>query len=1208
MRRFLKLISDRKEELLWIMALLFTVASFIKFSSSDTMDREVEKLEKKIHKRQQILERYSVMAMEQPDSVFLEFEDFPEDMVIYKYFKDTLLNDTLQSWVNQFPVSNDDIDKYPFEYWISHLNSKSVTNTPLAYIADVEQYINLGSAWYIVKRYTRDSMNLISALLVQTDFPTENSMLKNSINPRLSLKKNFSIVPVTQDESYVIKGKDGAILFSVLKILPSYGNESSLQLRWLAIVCVIAALFVRLYHNRKLANFSLLALFMILIRFVVVLNSSQAGSEQELFSPNLYADFGLFESLAELLITNILIFLLAVALFMVRRSLSLKLNRSGRTMKNALKFLLALLPLLLIPYIHISLRSVILNSSIVLELFKVDEISIYTLLVYLSYSLIFLALLLLLHLTRVFFRFFRRNSLLKTKNLLIYTLLVSLYTLSAVCILGNKKENDRNRVIASKFSSDRDLNTELQLRSVERLIENDPLINYWIQYPAGDIIVSTRISETYLWNAVQRYNIRMTKCRTNDLLSLEEGDKKVLVHCNTYFDDQTKNYGTPLYESSRFYFMDNPNGKVGYLGFFDFTGPMGNIRLYLELDSKFMNEAIGYPEELLSYTKYDNYLIPRNYSYAKYINNRLVAYKGEYNYPVVPELNAEEGYSVFRKEGHIHFINRYANDKLVILSRLQRSPLSYLITFSYISLFYALVFFVLTGNRRKGTLYNIPRNSFRWKITILIVTSLVVALLFMGAGSIWFSINFYNNNIREEMTQKLSSVQTSLSDYSKYVNRYNDRGFNTIALQDAMNRLSNNVQTDINVYSSSGLLLRTTRSEIFDRFLLGNRINPKAYFEIVHNNKKQYVNREKIADTEYYALYAPLFNQDGKIIAIANIPYFSTLTGMSSDLSTIIATIINIYLLLLIAALFGGIALSNSIAKPLAQISKKMELTDISEKPEHIDYNRNDELGILVSSYNQMVDDLEESARKLAQGEREQAWREMARQIAHEIKNPLTPMRLSIQHLVRLKEQGIEDWPVRFDALANSLIEQIDILSNAASEFSSFSRFYSEELGDVELNSLIKEQIVLFSGKENIRISYESCCQSAVVRARKTQLSRVLVNLISNAQQSLERRERGNILVSLRMRSSYYEISVEDDGPGVPENLTNRLFKPNFTTKSGGTGLGLAICRSIIEQSQGEIHYSVSEKLGGANFYFRLPLRERELFTSDGEKSGREPL
>ena len=143
---------------------------------------------------------------------------------------------------------------------------------------------------------------------------------------------------------------------------------------------------------------------------------------------------------------------------------------------------------------------------------------------------------------------------------------------------------------------------------------------------------------------------------------------------------------------------------------------------------------------------------------------------------------------------------------------------------------------------------------------------------------------------------------------------------------------------------------------------------------------------------------------------------------------------------MLIGAVFGGFALSNSLSKPLAEISRKMQLLDISQHPEHIDYNNKDELGILVAAYNKMVDDLESSTNRLAQGEREQAWREMARQIAHEIKNPLTPMRLSIQHLVRLKQQNVDGWQEKFERLANSLIEQIDILSDVASEFSSLDR------------------------------------------------------------------------------------------------------------------------------------------------------------------------
>jgi signal transduction histidine kinase len=190
---------------------------------------------------------------------------------------------------------------------------------------------------------------------------------------------------------------------------------------------------------------------------------------------------------------------------------------------------------------------------------------------------------------------------------------------------------------------------------------------------------------------------------------------------------------------------------------------------------------------------------------------------------------------------------------------------------------------------------------------------------------------------------------------------------------------------------------------------------------------------------------------------------------------------------------------------------------------------------------------------------------------------------------MRLKEQGVKDWPKRFDALANSLIEQIDILSDAAGEFSSFSRFYSEDMIRFDLNSLIKEQIILFNTRDNIILTFESQMPDAFVSARKTQLTRVLVNLLSNAYQAVESMDNGNILVTLIKDDINYQIAVHDDGSGVPDSLTHRLFKPNFTTKSGGTGLGLAICRSIMEQSQGTINYTTSERLGGACFTVYIP-------------------
>ena len=420
----------------------------------------------------------------------------------------------------------------------------------------------------------------------------------------------------------------------------------------------------------------------------------------------------------------------------------------------------------------------------------------------------------------------------------------------------------------------------------------------------------------------------------------------------------------------------------------------------------------------------------------------------------------------------------------------------------------------------------------------------------------------------------------------KYAEGYQQ--INTSSVYQSLEMLAKNTQTTINLYDPHGRMIRSTQPELFDRYLLASRINPQAYYQLVHENRMQVITEETLGELEYSSLYAPIYNAQGKLVAIANIPYFAKGSYAVSDVPSILAAIINIYILLLLAAIFVGTAIANQLSEPLAEIGRKMKLIDVSKETEHINYRNKDELGELVGAYNKMVDALEESTRRLAQTEREQAWSEMARQIAHEIKNPLTPMRLSIQHLIRLKQRGVEGWEEKFEDVASSLLEQIDILSNTASEFSSFAKFYYEETTLLDLAELINDQKLFFDTRENIRIVYDYCHRGCMVQVRKGQIIRVLVNLVSNAIQALEEKG-GYIRITLKEDAGFYIVAIDDNGPGVKPEDEHKLFKPNFTTKSSGTGLGLAICRNIIEQSGGKISYHRSE-LGGACFSFSLPI------------------
>ena len=282
--------------------------------------------------------------------------------------------------------------------------------------------------------------------------------------------------------------------------------------------------------------------------------------------------------------------------------------------------------------------------------------------------------------------------------------------------------------------------------------------------------------------------------------------------------------------------------------------------------------------------------------------------------------------------------------------------------------------------------------------------------------------------------------------------------------------------------------------------------------------------------------------------------------------------------------------MSNRITHPLRLLQENIARISLSSKNEKITYRGKDEIGSLVQEYNQMVDEIMRSAELLARSERESAWREMAKQIAHEIKNPLTPMKLGIQHLQRIWSESGEQRPEIADKITRTLIEQIDNLSAIATEFSNFAKMPSANNVKLDLVERLKDAISLFDEYDKFPIHLNtSDYEHVYIYADKEHLNRVLINLIKNAMQSFSEGREGEIDIRLEIRGRDALISIADKGKGIPENIRDRLFQPNFTTKSGGMGMGLAIVKSIVEAAGGKIWYETELKKG-TTFYVLLPL------------------
>jgi signal transduction histidine kinase len=1174
---------------LFLLAIVLLALSSIRTDYPARLQRQVNRVERSLHKRERLAEQYAYRALQAGDNEWIDFEDLPEDIVLYCYQADTM-----KSWTHQFPINNDEVDVYPYTYRLQFMSNRNLYANPLAYIGLEEKYVNLGSAWYVVTtQFDRErKIKVVTGILIKTEYP--GSSVPNVVNKHLHLRDGFTTVAISNDDTAIVYGIEEGPLFSIVPTVPPTPEHGNMPMRWVAFALMLVAVFTYHYRHHTWRSFWFATGILFLVRLMAFYFVGKGYASGELFSPVLYADTALFNSLGSLLFNNMTVAFVFYALFVMRYRIHRRMERFSPVRQKLAIGLHVLAALALMLYIHFVMRSLILNSSIVMEPYRLTDIGVYAILSYLTFAMLFLALLYQLYLIVMLIRRDARVNLFSWRNLLIYTMVISLYSVLAINSYSLNKEYESNRVNTGKLAVERDLSLELFLRDVEPSIQTDPFFSV-LTSVHGTEMIKNRMLERYLYaDAVQKYSITLTTCSSNDLITLGQGMEP--VNCLAFYKNMIDEYGVPLAPGSNFYYLHDYNGLASYLGVFSYPDPttLQLSWLFMELESKFRNDVISNPFDALTARAGTAATLPRHYSYARYSDDRMVSHGGSYGYPVKPPTEYPVGYTMSNRNGFVHFVNRLSDEDLTVISRPRRPFFPLLVSFSYLVIFYGLFLLLFTLRWRREKILNLPKHSLKRKITLLITLTIVFALGTMGIGSVVYVMRLTRENNREAMDGLMQSAQTLLAEPCKYALRYND--INTPQLFQAMDEYNKVTHHDLHLYNIHGELIRSTKPELFDQFLVGKRMNNKAFRQIVKEQQLRYVDLENIAGVRFYSIYEPVFNGNGDMVAIANVPYFTRSQDVTEATASTMSVIINIYLILLIAAVVIGTLISNSLSRPLVEIKERIERLALSGNRRIKYRNTGDELGVLIESYNKMVEDLEESTRQLAMNEREQAWKEMARQIAHEIKNPLTPMKLSIQYLMKLKEENVPGWETKLESVSKSLLEQIDTLSQTASEFSSFARFFSEEVTRIELVALIEEQLELFDNREDLRFEFVRREEdgSAWVDGRRSQLARVLVNLITNAIQAIDSAgiTDGHIRISLTSEqleeAPAWRIDIDDNGPGVSEEDMAKLFTPNFTTKKTGTGLGLAICRSIIEQSQGTIGYSRSD-LGGARFTITLP-------------------
>ena len=361
----------------------------------------------------------------------------------------------------------------------------------------------------------------------------------------------------------------------------------------------------------------------------------------------------------------------------------------------------------------------------------------------------------------------------------------------------------------------------------------------------------------------------------------------------------------------------------------------------------------------------------------------------------------------------------------------------------------------------------------------------------------------------------------------------------------------------------------------------------KDFANMLVTNEEGKFTSENLTDVgKFQASYSVLKNDSGEKYAILFFPYFQDVSFAESELNVFLSTLYQIYFIMLVVAIVLAYFISRFVTRSIETIRVKIGQTGLLKKNEKIYLNNaTKEIDSLVNSYNKMIDDLEDSAERLAKTEREQAWQEMAKQVAHEIKNPLTPMRLTVQSFQKNSGFKSEDEKLKLNDFCEVLIEQIDTMSNVATSFSDFATLPKTQLEKTDIVEATKKVVEIF---EQNNITLETSDENIFVKLDKEQWIRVMTNLIKNSIQSIPHDRESNIQVKIIESTKKVKIIVSDNGLGVSNKNREKIFEPKFTTKSDGMGLGLGIVRSIINSHRGKISYK-SKNNKGTDFTISLP-------------------
>lgn len=470
--------------------------------------------------------------------------------------------------------------------------------------------------------------------------------------------------------------------------------------------------------------------------------------------------------------------------------------------------------------------------------------------------------------------------------------------------------------------------------------------------------------------------------------------------------------------------------------------------------------------------------------------------------------------------------------------------------------------------------------SLRFRIFLAMIFLVLLASILIALVSIYQ----YNEEAHDYHKDRLGRKEKAIKEHINYIIRGRENTYEVktenvpLIFKEKIYEIAAIHELEINLYDLDGNMLISSKASITVDSV--QQCIPADVLNILSNTAQHsYLKKHKLNEQTYQSSYSYITDEKFKPLAILYIPYLEKDDFMDKELNEFLGRLFLAYLFMLLIAVGLAYLLSKYITKSLKTISDKINETRLEKRNQRIEIDSSSsEIATLVNSYNSMIDELEESAVKLAKSEREQAWREMAKQVAHEIKNPLTPMRLSVQSFQRKFDPTDEAIHKKVDEFSKTLIQQIDTMSSIASAFSNFAKMPAQQNELLNVVTIVKLALDIFS-EEYIHFSADT--DAIFAKLDRTQLIRVINNLVKNSIQAIpDEQVAKSIVVHVYEELEQVVISVSDNGIGVSEDINQKIFDPKFTTKSSGMGLGLAMVKNIVENYKGNITFTTQQGSG----------------------------